>query len=106
MISTKEGGGVIHDPIHSDTDPRDETGVVGMRLTPLFVFILRTLLLYCTHLPWCAVMEICLAGYGRKGIDVADKDMSGCTHISGSLYMTIQIEVFIETIKSLGSDLR
>ena len=32
--------------------------------------------------------------------------MSGCAHISGSLHMTIQTEMLIETLKALSSDLR
>ena len=31
--------------------------------------------------------------------------MPGCAHISGSLHLTIQTAVFIETLKSLSSDL-
>ena len=98
------GGKFIHNPIHSDTDIRDDTRVVGTILNPLFVFILPTILSYHIHLPWHAVMDIKIAGYKCKGIEIGEINMPGCARISESLHMKIQTSAFIETLKALGSD--
>jgi adenosylhomocysteinase len=67
------------------------------------------------------VRDIGLAEFGRKEIEIAEKEMPGLmairnkyakskplngARISGSLHMTIQTAVLIETLKVLGADVR
>jgi adenosylhomocysteinase len=67
------------------------------------------------------VADIGLAGYGRTEIEIAETEMPGLmacreeygtakplkgARISGSLHMTIQTAVLIETLKELGADVR
>src|ERR1700754_1936227 len=67
------------------------------------------------------VKDISLADFGRKEIDLAETEMPGLmairaeygpkqplkgARISGSLHMTIQTAVLIETLKALGADVR
>jgi adenosylhomocysteinase len=67
------------------------------------------------------VADINLADFGRKEIELAEKEMPGLmalraeyagkrplagARIMGSLHMTIQTAVLIETLKELGADLR
>lgn len=67
------------------------------------------------------VADIKLAEWGRKEIEIAEKEMPGLvslrekfgkqqplkgTRITGSLHMTIQTAVLIETLVSLGADVR
>ena len=67
------------------------------------------------------VADISLADWGRKEIDIAETEMPGLmacreefgaerplkgARISGSLHMTIQTAVLIETLKALGADIR
>lgn len=67
------------------------------------------------------IKDITLADYGRKEIDIAEKEMPGLmslrekyksikplknARITGSLHMTIQTAVLIETLKELGADVR
>ncbi len=67
------------------------------------------------------VKDITLADFGRKEIEIAEKEMPGLmairnkyagqkplsgARISGSLHMTIQTAVLIETLKALGADVR
>ncbi|MBI1622832.1 adenosylhomocysteinase [Aquamicrobium zhengzhouense] len=67
------------------------------------------------------VADISLADWGRKELDIAETEMPGLmacrsefgtskplkgARISGSLHMTIQTAVLIETLKELGADLR
>ncbi len=67
------------------------------------------------------VRDISLADFGRKEIDIAEKEMPGLmairnkfaaskplkgSRITGSLHMTIQTAVLIETLKALGADVR
>ncbi|GBD95815.1 MAG TPA: adenosylhomocysteinase [Nitrospirae bacterium] len=67
------------------------------------------------------VADISLAEWGRKEIDIAEKEMPGLmairkkyapekplkgVRISGSLHMTIQTAVLIETLVDLGADVR
>ena len=67
------------------------------------------------------VADIALAGWGRKEIEIAETEMPGLmacreefgeakplkgARISGSLHMTIQTAVLIETLKELGADIR
>jgi len=67
------------------------------------------------------VRDINLAEYGRKEIEIAEKEMPGLmairnkfaaskplkgARISGSLHMTIQTAVLIETLKELGANVR
>ena len=40
------------------------------RLTPFFLFILTTFLYFHVHIPWRADMDINLADYGRKEINI------------------------------------
>ncbi len=67
------------------------------------------------------VADISLAEWGRKELDIAEKEMPGLVslrtkygtekplngvRISGSLHMTIQTAVLIETLVALGADVR
>ena len=67
------------------------------------------------------VKDITLADYGRKELDIAETEMPGLmacreeygasqplkgAKIAGSLHMTIQTAVLIETLKALGADVR
>ncbi len=67
------------------------------------------------------VKDIALADWGRKEIEIAETEMPGLlacredfgkdqplkgARISGSLHMTIQTAVLIETLKALGADVR
>jgi adenosylhomocysteinase len=67
------------------------------------------------------VKDISLADFGRKEIDIAEKEMPGLmavrekhagekplkgARITGSLHMTIQTAVLIETLADLGADIR
>jgi adenosylhomocysteinase len=67
------------------------------------------------------VQDISLAGWGRKEINIAETEMPGLmatreeygasqplkgARIAGSLHMTIQTAVLIETLKALGADVR
>jgi adenosylhomocysteinase len=68
-----------------------------------------------------AITDIGLAGWGRKEIAIAETEMPGLmatraeygasqllkgARIAGSLHMTIQTAVLIETLKALGADVR
>ncbi|CAA7617612.1 adenosylhomocysteinase [Magnetospirillum sp. UT-4] len=67
------------------------------------------------------VADIALADWGRKELDIAESEMPGLmatreeygpkqplkgARIAGSLHMTIQTGVLIETLKALGADVR
>src|SRR4030043_1368473 len=67
------------------------------------------------------IKDIKLADFGRREIEIAENEMPGLTairekygpkqslkdaHITGSLHMTIQTAVLIETLKELGADVR
>ncbi len=67
------------------------------------------------------VKDIALADWGRKELDIAETEMPGLmatrdefgpsqplkgARIAGSLHMTIQTAVLIETLKALGADIR
>ncbi len=67
------------------------------------------------------VADISLAGFGRKEIEIAEKEMPGLmsirskfgplkplkgARITGSLHMTIQTAVLIETLAELGASVR
>ena len=67
------------------------------------------------------VKDISLADFGRKELDIAEQEMPGLmatrekygpkkplagVRITGSLHMTIQTGVLIETLKDLGADVR
>ncbi|MBA8818019.1 adenosylhomocysteinase [Ochrobactrum sp. P6BS-III] len=67
------------------------------------------------------VKDLSLADWGRKELDIAETEMPGLmaaraefgksqplkgARISGSLHMTIQTAVLIETLKALGADVR
>jgi adenosylhomocysteinase len=67
------------------------------------------------------VADMALAEWGRKEIEMAEKEMPGLmaireryvptqplkdARVSGSLHMTIQTAVLIETLKALGADIR
>src|SRR4030081_3597015 len=68
-----------------------------------------------------AIANIGLAAWGRKEIAIAETEMPGLmavraeygasqtlagARIAGSLHMTIQTAVLIETLKTLGADVR
>ncbi|MGI6338936.1 MAG: adenosylhomocysteinase [Bacteroidales bacterium] len=68
-----------------------------------------------------AIKDISLADFGRKEIEIAEKEMPGLlairrkyssakplkgARITGSLHMTIQTAVLIETLVELGADVR
>ncbi len=75
-----------------------------------------------THAPKdYVVADIALADWGRKELDIAETEMPGLmatraeygaaqplkgARIAGSLHMTIQTGVLIETLKALGADVR
>ena len=67
------------------------------------------------------VADLALAAFGRKEIELAEHEMPGLmaireeyasrkpldgAKITGSLHMTIQTAVLIETLKELGADVR
>jgi len=67
------------------------------------------------------IKDISLAGWGRKEMEIAEKEMPGLmslrkkysetkplkgARITGSLHMTIQTAVLIETLRQLGADIR
>ena len=67
------------------------------------------------------VKDLSLAAWGRKEMDIAESEMPGLmalreefgtkkplkgARIAGSLHMTIQTAVLIETLKALGADIR
>ncbi|MDZ7635597.1 MAG: adenosylhomocysteinase [Bacteroidales bacterium] len=67
------------------------------------------------------VKDIALAEFGRKEIEIAEKEMPGLlslrnkhsvakplkgARVTGSLHMTIQTAVLIETLRDLGADVR
>ena len=67
------------------------------------------------------IADINLAGFGRKEIAIAETEMPGLmaireefskaqplkgARITGSLHMTIQTAVLIETLKDLGAEVR
>ena len=67
------------------------------------------------------VKDISLAGFGRKELDIAETEMPGLmaireeygerkplsgARIAGSLHMTVQTAVLIETLKALGANVR
>ncbi|HKT95112.1 MAG TPA: adenosylhomocysteinase, partial [Paraburkholderia sp.] len=67
------------------------------------------------------VADMALAGWGRKELDIAETEMPGLVQIreeykaqqplkgariAGSLHMTIQTGVLIETLKALGAEVR
>ena len=67
------------------------------------------------------VADISLAEFGRKEIEIAEKEMPGLmavrkkfgkskplagARVMGSLHMTIQTAVLIETLNELGADVR
>ena len=69
----------------------------------------------------CAIANIGLADWGRKEIAIAETEMPGLmatraeygasqplkgARVAGSLHMTIQTAVLIETLKALGADVR
>ena len=69
----------------------------------------------------CKVADISLADFGRKEISIAEKEMPGLmairekyapqkplagVRITGSLHMTIQTAVLIETLIELGASIR
>ncbi len=69
----------------------------------------------------CAIADLTLASWGRKEIAIAETEMPGLmavraeygarqplkgARIAGSLHMTIQTAVLIETLKALGADVR
>jgi adenosylhomocysteinase len=71
--------------------------------------------------PDFVISDIALAGWGRKEIKIAETEMPGLmsirqefsndkplkgARITGSLHMTIQTAVLIETLKDLGAELR
>ncbi len=71
--------------------------------------------------PKCKVADIALAQWGRKEIEIAEKEMPGLmsirnkfsaekplkeVRVSGSLHMTVQTAVLIETLVELGADVR
>lgn len=69
----------------------------------------------------CAIADISLANWGRKEIAIAETEMPGLmairdefaasqplrgARITGSLHMTIQTAVLIQTLEALGADVR
>src|SRR5687768_13831131 len=71
--------------------------------------------------PDCAIADLALADWGRKEIRIAETEMPGLmaireefakaqplkgARITGSLHMTIQTAVLIETLQALGAQVR
>ena len=71
--------------------------------------------------PDCAIADLSLAAWGRKEIRIAETEMPGLmairsefakaqplkgARITGSLHMTIQTAVLIETLEALGANVR
>ena len=69
----------------------------------------------------CKIADLTLADWGRKEIKIAETEMPGLmairaefasqqplrgARIAGSLHMTIQTAVLIETLQALGADVR
>ena len=69
----------------------------------------------------CKVADMSLAKWGRKELDIAESEMPGLmatreeygasqplkgAKIAGSLHMTIQTGVLIETLQALGAEVR
>src|SRR5216110_2792467 len=69
----------------------------------------------------CAIKDLSLAEWGRKELAIAEVEMPGLmatreeygpkkplkgARIAGSLHMTIQTAVLIETLQALGADIR
>ena len=69
----------------------------------------------------CRIADIQLAGWGRREIEIAQTEMPGLmalrknygpsqplkgARIAGSLHMTIQTAVLIETLQALGAEVR
>ena len=69
----------------------------------------------------CAIKDLSLADWGRKELNIAEVEMPGLmatraeygksqplkgARIAGSLHMTIQTAVLIETLQALGADIR
>ena len=67
------------------------------------------------------IRDIALADFGRKELDIAEHEMPGLmsirrkyaaakplagVRVTGSLHMTIQTAVLIETLKDIGADVR
>jgi adenosylhomocysteinase len=74
-----------------------------------------------TNAPDYKVADLSLADFGRKEIDIAEQEMPGLmsirnkyapskplagVRVTGSLHMTIQTAVLIETLVALGADVR
>src|SRR5260370_6482880 len=81
----------------------------------------RTVAVKKPAFPDCIVKDISLAEFGRKEISLAETEMPGLmatreeygpkqplkgARIAGSLHMTIQTAVLIETLAALGADIR
>ena len=73
------------------------------------------------HCDQYAIADLSLADWGRKEIRIAETEMPGLmaireefaakqplkgARITGSLHMTIQTAVLIETLKDIGADVR
>ncbi|HUH54625.1 MAG TPA: adenosylhomocysteinase, partial [Rhodanobacter sp.] len=67
------------------------------------------------------IRDLSLADWGRKELDIAEHEMPGLmsirrkhataqplkgVRVTGSLHMTIQTAVLIETLKDIGADVR
>ena len=69
----------------------------------------------------CAIADLSLAAWGRKELKIAESEMPALmaireeyapkqilkgARITGSLHMTIQTGVLVETLQALGADVR
>jgi adenosylhomocysteinase len=69
----------------------------------------------------CRIADLSLADWGRKEIEIAETEMPGLmavreeyaasqplrgARITGSLHMTIQTAVLVETLQAMGADIR
>jgi len=85
------------------------------------MFMSATVVSVARKLPPYLVKDISQAAFGRKEINIAETEMPGLmasreefaakqplagARITGSLHMTIQTAVLIETLKALGADVR
>ena len=75
-------------------------------LTPLFILILPLFFAITFTYHDVQTWKLTLATMGTSKLTLQRFEMPGCTCIAGSLRMTTQTAVFVETLKALSSDLR
>ena len=61
ILKTNKGGNIVYMTPYTDTDPKDETGVVRMDTDTVNFIHFPNFLCYHTHLPWRADTDINLS---------------------------------------------